>query len=137
LKKGVKGGDKSCYIGAEEIRMNWFAITLFVLSIVSIIIWSTLKSREEKQENNIWASAAKESVQLDPLTGKPRPETRLYLPIRRNNQSEMFRLGMQTVVSMIVLGGSLYIIMSQHYDPKDKHWAYGSVGTILGFWLKK
>jgi hypothetical protein len=46
------------------------------------------------------------------------------------------RLGMQVAVSLIVLGGSLYIIISQSYDPKDKHWAYGAAGTILGFWLK-
>jgi len=49
---------------------------------------------------------------------------------------ENVRILMQVVISLIVLGGGLYIIISPLYDPKDKHWAYGSAGTILGFWLK-
>jgi hypothetical protein len=50
--------------------------------------------------------------------------------------ANQLRLGMQVAVSLIVSGGSLYIIVSQSYDSKDKHWAYGAAGTILGFWLK-
>jgi hypothetical protein len=57
----------------------------------------------------------------------------------RQSQSTLatnVRLLMQVIISLIVLGGGLYIIISPVYDPKDKHWAYGSAGTILGFWLK-
>jgi hypothetical protein len=43
---------------------------------------------------------------------------------------------MQVALSLLFTAGSLYIIISPAYDPKDKHWAYGSAGTILGFWLK-
>ena len=43
----------------------------------------------------------------------------------------------QAVVTGIVLLVALYIILSKKgYGPKDKHWAYGTVGFILGFWLK-
>ena len=41
----------------------------------------------------------------------------------------------QVVVSGIVLFSSLTVILLKRYSPKDKHWAYASVGTILGFWL--
>lgn len=43
---------------------------------------------------------------------------------------------MQVIVSLLVLSVALYIIVSKDYDPKDKHWAYGACGTVLGYWLK-
>jgi hypothetical protein len=46
------------------------------------------------------------------------------------------REGMQITISVIVLLASLYMILSSKYGPKDKHWAYGVVGTIIGFWFK-
>jgi hypothetical protein len=60
----------------------------------------------------------------------------LQTKIRRDQRIAEIRLGMQVATSLCVLGGALYIIISPTYDPKDKHWAYGSAGTILGFWLK-
>ncbi len=43
---------------------------------------------------------------------------------------------MQAVVSTAILGCALYVILSLKYGPQDKHWAYGSEGTILGYWLR-
>jgi hypothetical protein len=43
---------------------------------------------------------------------------------------------MQVIVSVAILACALAIILSSKYGPQDKHWAYGSAGTILGFWLK-
>lgn len=43
---------------------------------------------------------------------------------------------MQVLISVALLVASLYVILSKEYDSKDKHWAYGTVGTLLGFWLK-
>jgi len=41
----------------------------------------------------------------------------------------------QVVISILVLAASLTVILLKRYSPKDKHWAYATVGTILGFWL--
>jgi hypothetical protein len=60
-------------------------------------------------------------------------ETRAHSE-RRERQ---IKLGMQVSISLLILGGALYIIISPAYQGNDKHWAYGSAGTILGFWLKK
>jgi len=30
----------------------------------------------------------------------------------------------------------LFVILSGGYDPNSNNWAFGTVGTILGFWLK-
>lgn len=30
----------------------------------------------------------------------------------------------------------LFVIFSKRYEPTERHWAYGALGTILGFWLR-
>jgi hypothetical protein len=46
------------------------------------------------------------------------------------------KFGMQAVVSAVILGCALYIVLSHGYPAQDKHWAYGMMGTILGYWMK-
>ncbi len=43
---------------------------------------------------------------------------------------------MQVVVTLALLVPCLLVIVSDGYDQNSKHWAFGTVGTILGFWLK-
>jgi hypothetical protein len=43
---------------------------------------------------------------------------------------------MQPLVSIVILAASLYMILSADFSPQDKHWAFGTVGTVIGFWLK-
>jgi hypothetical protein len=43
---------------------------------------------------------------------------------------------MQSVITLVLLLPSLVVIMKKNYDPSQKHWAYGTIGTIVGFWLK-
>jgi hypothetical protein len=45
------------------------------------------------------------------------------------------RMLAQLIVSTLLLLASLFVIMTKRYEPQDKHWAYGTVGTIVGFWL--
>ena len=44
---------------------------------------------------------------------------------------------MRIAVSLSLLGASLVVILSGGYDPNIQHWAFATVGTILGFWLKR
>jgi hypothetical protein len=39
-------------------------------------------------------------------------------------------------ISLIVLVCGVVIVMLERYDEKQKHWAYATVGTIVGFWLR-
>jgi hypothetical protein len=41
------------------------------------------------------------------------------------------------IVSMMVLCVALYIIISTVYAVSDKNWAYGVVGTVIGYWLRR
>jgi hypothetical protein len=38
-------------------------------------------------------------------------------------------------VTIPVLCCSLFVIMSRRYRDADRKWAYGAIGTLLGFWL--
>lgn len=42
----------------------------------------------------------------------------------------------RVAISFSVLGCALYVVLSKRYTPTQKHWAYATLGTLLGYWLK-
>jgi hypothetical protein len=42
---------------------------------------------------------------------------------------------MAVLVTLAVLGASLFVILSKQYTDKDMKWAFATVGTVLGYWL--
>ncbi|MGE5850256.1 MAG: hypothetical protein ACM362_09035 [Candidatus Methylomirabilota bacterium] len=64
------------------------------------------------------------------VAGRGRPEVGAA-PARVNVKTIMM-----VVVSVLVLGSSLFIILSGQYDNENQKWAFGAVGTIVGFWLR-
>jgi len=42
---------------------------------------------------------------------------------------------MAGVVSILVLLSALYVTLSNHYASDSAKWAFGAIGTILGYWL--
>jgi len=42
---------------------------------------------------------------------------------------------MQVVISVVVLAAALYVILSDAYEADTQKWAYGIVGTVVGYWL--
>jgi len=49
---------------------------------------------------------------------------------------ETIRSLVAPIVSILVSMASLFIILSKKYKAESEKWAFGSLGTILGFWLK-
>ena len=43
----------------------------------------------------------------------------------------------QVIVSLAILGAALYVLISKYYASNDTEWAYGIVGTVIGYWLKR
>jgi hypothetical protein len=43
----------------------------------------------------------------------------------------------QIAVSMIIVGVALFIFIRHWCYPMDTNWAFGGVGTTLGFWFSK
>jgi hypothetical protein len=42
----------------------------------------------------------------------------------------------QIVASAFLSAAALYIVLSRDYPPQEKNWAFSTLGTILGFWLR-
>jgi hypothetical protein len=42
----------------------------------------------------------------------------------------------QLTISALLLAASLFVVLSKRYRPEERHWAYGTLGTLIGFWLK-
>jgi hypothetical protein len=46
-------------------------------------------------------------------------------------------IGTRTGMSFVLLVAALWVILSKRYGPTDRHWAYGIIGMIVGYWLGK
>ena len=44
------------------------------------------------------------------------------------------KLLMAIIVTMAVLCCALYVILAGRYRDADRKWAYGAVGSIMGYW---
>lgn len=42
----------------------------------------------------------------------------------------------QIIVTFVILAACLFVILSKRFAQTDRHWAYGTIGTLIGFWLK-
>lgn len=47
-----------------------------------------------------------------------------------------FRQTMMAFILVAVLGTALYIILSKDYDDGAQKWAFGVIGSIIGFWFR-
>lgn len=43
---------------------------------------------------------------------------------------------MSTFISLILLSGALYVILSGDYDEGTRNWAYGIIGALVATWLR-
>ena len=46
------------------------------------------------------------------------------------------RMIVQILLSVLLAALSLFVILSDRYGANQRHWAYGTMGALLGFWLK-
>lgn len=54
----------------------------------------------------------------------------------RISKKDKIKLWMMVIVTLIVLPCSLYVILFGNFDDGTKKWAFGVVGSLIGFWLK-
>jgi hypothetical protein len=45
-------------------------------------------------------------------------------------------LRMQVALTLALGGAAMWIIVAKEHGPDDKKWAYGTLGTLLGYWVK-
>jgi hypothetical protein len=73
----------------------------------------------------------------EPPSGKSRllDHLRVSRPPPRGSKPEP-EAAMAVLVSLAVLGAALFVILSHNYEGASEKWAFGAVGTLLGYWLK-
>ena len=57
----------------------------------------------------------------------------LHTPVERSGLD--YRVVMQILVSVIILAAGLIVVLSQDYGPETEKWAFGVMGTVVGYWL--
>jgi len=43
---------------------------------------------------------------------------------------------MQAFISVVLLLASIFVVLTKRYQEKDRNWAYGTIGALIGFWLR-
>lgn len=113
-------------------------IVLFV-GTVGILILNAVLIRTKRKRVFLKRLETIESVSSMKL-GVPRPDeweladaryARAYKPLE-----EKVHLLMSVIISLAVLGAALYVILSNKFHDGSEKWAYATIGTIIGFWLK-
>jgi len=51
-------------------------------------------------------------------------------------KAPLIRMIVQIVVSVLLAAVSLFIVFSREDEPKERNWAYGTFGILIGFWVK-
>ena len=46
------------------------------------------------------------------------------------------RIIVQILISLLLAALSLFVIFSDRHGAKQQHWAYATIGVLLGFWMK-
>ena len=95
--------------------MTYFPVILFLVTVLTLLGIAGYDFIEREHQYGI--------EEIKDVAGRPVAD--------RNP-----RVTMKVVFSAVVLASGVFIILSRQYSPQDKHWAYGSLGTILGYWLK-
>jgi len=66
---------------------------------------------------------------------KPKPGAEAPAPAPPAESSSVIDT-MQVAISVVVLGAGLFVVLSKKYEAAEKNWAFGAIGTVVGFWLK-
>jgi len=98
---------------------------IMAVGVFALLIWGMFRARIirlfYRRSLRLRAGDQLESM-MDSQTGEPRA-------VRVIQQL------MPVVISLVIGGAALYMILSDYPDAQLK-WAFGSVGTIVGYWLK-
>jgi len=133
-----------------------------VVALVVLTLWNSIsgatndeivREAERTAEFHLNAAASAETVEseLHDLKGirKSKPAGASAAEVHREAANLIRNLAgrakqkpdplaqiVRLVVTVAVLGAGLFIILSGRYDASAEKFATGSIGTILGYWLK-
>jgi hypothetical protein len=89
---------------------------------------------EKVEDPNIRAELDQTQARLKDLSARNQAANSVVEQLKPWN--EFAQEMMKPIISIIVLIVSLIIILSKRYNAEQEKWAFGSLGTIIGAWLK-
>jgi hypothetical protein len=51
-------------------------------------------------------------------------------------KSAYLELELKVVLTIGAAVAALFVILTKWYGPQEKHWAFGTLGLLLGYWLR-
>ena len=140
---------------AEFLPRNWIVSgALLGILLLAALSWSVSRSRlvrlreatmyvigETDRRVGLWLQLHPEKAAEPESLGRQGPlgTSDLVVIVENSGSKELnSRLvtATQVVVSLAILGAALYVILSKQFAANDTNWAYGIVGTVIGYWLK-
>jgi hypothetical protein len=106
-----------------------------VLALIGLTIFERSQTQKFQKANNI-VDAYESILRAAPAINPPEDVQQAYKDRDNAQTALLVRSIMQVAFSLVLTTASLFVILSKRYQPKDKHWAYTTIGTILGFWLR-
>lgn len=129
-----------------------FLIAIGLMLVSTIIISIIVNYRNRKAKNRIREEIdstkprtsktmdvendEKIQIEVEEEISEPKSE-KVFSTIREEiEQQGSYRIIVKTSISIVVLAVGLFIILSQKFGEDEKKWAYGSIGTVIGYWFR-
>jgi len=108
-------------------ELKLFPIILFAISLCGLIGTKAWETREYMYKWQPMRQGKTVSSQSSQNGTEPHPSFIVGEPVIADA-----RIG----ITVALLGASLFVILAKQYTPTDKHWAYTTVGALIGYWFK-
>lgn len=114
-----------------------YGLILFIFTILGLLLFRILLHIQRNRINQ----ASPESINTLRTRSKTSDEPNATgnleaVKLIHQQNLEKTRLTVATIISGLVLLAALYIILAGKTSSESEKWAFGAVGTIIGYWLK-
>jgi hypothetical protein len=113
-----------------------FAAGIFILTLALIISHRVFRRVEGSRMSVCQPEAPYKTGSSSVMLGIDITKKSPVPSIPKQDVMQVLRPVMAAVITVVLLGVSLFIVLSKSFDESSKKWAFGTIGTIIGFWLK-
>jgi hypothetical protein len=130
----VTGPDSKVVSLEEALRSRWIELDSSKANSKNNLAFAVKNLTGEKMNVVVHDKASlgkTEAVEI--LPGQTAPVVAAHFDTVVSTDAKIM---MPIIVSIVLLFGGLFVILAKRYAASDRHWAYATVGTIVGYWLK-
>lgn len=137
-----------------------FLIAVFLMLVSSLIITIIIRIRNKRAEKKIreqlsdseikssfkeeintekeeYSVDSEQSSQYEKKSAQQLRTDEVISTIKEEGaQQDNYRIIMKLSISVVIMAVGLFIILSNNFGEDEKKWAFGSIGTIVGYWFK-